>query len=208
MKLVVAIEGVDGAGKSTLARAVYRQCQDYGRPFTAVGRRGSHASRLVTKVTRLLYEEAANLSAAADILIRLGREYQRALEAAAAPAGVVVLNRFLLSVLARVRANGQDVATVLPFFKEISASAGLWATVLVQCPCEIAFGRVRQRRRGSRPRTPEEEQRLRQLAGFVAEDFRQGLLTGEQWLIDNSGALGAAEEHLGRYLLPYLRGGS
>ncbi|HEV3261296.1 MAG TPA: hypothetical protein VG013_30875 [Gemmataceae bacterium] len=205
MKIVVAIEGVDGSGKSSLARAVYRLCQEHGRPCTAVGRRGANASPLVVKLTRVLSEEGGNLTRAGDILIRLAREYQRADRAATTPDGVVVLDRFVLTVLALVRENGQDMSALLPFFNDIIARAGLHATIFAHCPFEVAYARVTGRRPDSRTRRPGHEERLRKLADFMAKDFGRGLLTGQQWPIDNSHDLAGAEQQLAAYLLPYLR---
>src|SRR5436309_11648604 len=108
MKIVLAIEGVDGAGKSSLAALVKRLCEQNGQPFTLVGRREGTANPLVGRLSRLLREEAG-LAPQAALLIRLAREHQRAQLAAAVPSGVVVLDRFVLSILALVRLHGIDL---------------------------------------------------------------------------------------------------
>ncbi len=205
MRIVIAIEGVDGAGKTSLALFLQGLCEQYGHRFTLIGRRGTHASPLVTKFTRFLHEEHPQLCAPADILMRLAREYQRACQAAATPGGIVVLDRFVLSVLSLVRVNGQDMNTMLPFFKEIIARAHLHATLLVDCPFDVACARVQERMPGLPSKRSYGEPLLRRLGQFVGEDFEQGLLTGQQWRVDNGGKLETAQEQLWSYLLPYFR---
>lgn len=205
MKIVVAIEGPDGAGKTSLSLFMQKLCEEHGQRFTLIGRRGSHASPLVNKLTRFLQEECPHLSTHADVLMRLAREYQRAYQAANASSGLVVLDRFVLSVLALVRLNGHDVAVVLPFFKDIIARAHLHATLFVDCPFDMALARAQERSPGPLTKRNYGEPLLRRMAELMARDFEQGLLTSQQWHVDNSDSLEAAQEQLAGYLLPYFR---
>jgi thymidylate kinase len=205
MKLVLAIEGMDGSGKSSLAEYLREHCARDGLPFTQVGRRDCAGSPAVVKLTHLLYEESRRLTPRAEIFLRLAREYQRAQLAAAVPAGLVVLDRFVLSVLSLARVHELNTDLLRGPLEDIVRLAGLHATIFVQCPFEIACGRVRERR----PRTPDRKARaekmLRRISEFMQEDFQRGQLTGKQWLVDNSDTLAGAEAQLRAHLRPYLR---
>jgi thymidylate kinase len=207
MKIVVAFEGIDGAGKSSLADCARRLCQQHGRPFTAVGRREASANPLVGRLTQLIRDETDALTPRADVFLRIARDYQRASLTAAVPSGLVVLDRFVLSILSLVRLRGQEVRTVFPILRDLAARAHLFATVFVRCPFEVARRRVRQRN----PEWsfgPGYEERLQEhVPGWMEHDFRRGRITGHRWLVDNSGSREDAERQLAEHLLPYLRGG-
>src|SRR5437588_8813120 len=106
MKIVLAFEGMDGSGKTSLAVFTSKLCEQHNQRYTLIGRRESYSSPLVGKLTGLLHEEAANLTPHADIAVRIAREYQRAALAAAVPSGIVVLDRFVLSLVALARFHG------------------------------------------------------------------------------------------------------
>ena len=172
-----------------------------------IGRRESYSSPLVGRLTGLLHEEAANLVPSADIAVRIAREYQRAALAAAVPSGIIVLDRFVMSLLSLARFHGLDLDPVLRSLQDISARAQLHATVFVRCPFEMARSRVKERSQGFQVKRSRDERFLRRMAQAMEEDFQHGLLTGQQWLVENSQTLEAAEEQLGSYLLPYLQKG-
>ena len=203
MKIVLAFEGTDGAGKSTLVGTVKNRCEQFGRRFSAVGRREVSASPAVGRLTKVLHDDP--LEPRADVLVRIAREYQRAALAAMVSSGVVVLDRFVLSILALARYHGHDIDPILSLLKDIAARANLFATVLVQCPFEVAAGRVQERNKGSLLRTLVDDRAHRRLGELIEEDFRRGLLAGQQWLVDNSGELKAAEDQLTAHLFPYLQ---
>jgi thymidylate kinase len=205
MKIVLAFEGADGAGKSTLVNTTKNRCAEFGRQFTAVGRREASASPVVARLTKLLHEDAGPLLPHADVFVRIAREYQRATLAAAVPTGVVVLDRFVLSILGLVRFYGHDADPIVNILKDMAARAHLFATVLVQCPFDLAASRVQQRNKGSLLRVTGDERAHRRLAELIEEDFRRGGLTGQQWPVDGSGELQKAEAQLTAYLYPYLK---
>ena len=99
MKMVLAFEGMDGSGKTSLALFTRKLCEQQNQRYTMIGRRESYSSPLVGRLTGLLHEEAANLVPSADIAVRIAREYQRAALAAAVPSGIIVLDRFVMSLL-------------------------------------------------------------------------------------------------------------
>jgi thymidylate kinase len=203
-KIVVAIEGVDGAGKTSLAHYIQELCRQRGLSCALIGRRTGQVTPTIVKLTRLLREEVSNLAPHADIFVRLAREYQRAHLASCSPPGIVVLDRFVLTVLSMARIYGHEIDALLPQFREIVARADLHATVFVHCPFETAWARVQERNQGLTPARSRGEKLLRRVADFLAADFERGLVTGQQWLVDNSGDLHDAEEQVANYLRPYL----
>jgi thymidylate kinase len=207
MRIVLAIEGPDGAGKSSLATFLMKLCRQRGHPFTLVGRREGTANALIGKLSRLLNEDGKGFTPQGALLVRLAREYQRAQLAASVPSGLVVLDRFVLSLLALVRLNGLDPAPFQAMLRDVVARAHLYATVFVQCPFEVARQRVQERESPPAGNGKTSVQLLQQLARYQEEEFRNGVLTGQQWLVDNSGPAGAAEEQLEDYLASLLRDG-
>ncbi|HLN29992.1 MAG TPA: hypothetical protein VK395_19780 [Gemmataceae bacterium] len=203
MKIVLAIEGMDGSGKSSLARFIQSLCEQHQCRCTAIGRRSCTISPAVVKLTEILREEVRNLTPQADIFVRLAREYQRAHLAASAPRGVVVLDRFVLTILSLIRIHGQDAELLTPLLREITMRANLHATIFVQCPFETATSRVKERRQRL-PSGSKSEILLRRVAGYLEEEFHRGALTGQQWLVDNSKTLSDGEDQVAAYLLPYL----
>lgn len=204
MKLVLAFEGLDGAGKSSLALHARRLCAEHGRRCTAIGRRESYANALIGRLTRVLHEDALGLSPAGETLVRMAREQERGCLAARVGPGLVVVDRFVLSALALARLHGQDVEAVTRLLREVTLRADLFATVFVSCPFEAARARVKERTQGVPLRRSRDERFLRRLGEFLDEDFRRGLLTGQQWPVDNGGRLEVAQEQLAGYLVPYL----
>jgi thymidylate kinase len=204
MKIVLALEGMDGAGKTSLVHFMKKLCEQQGQPFAQIRRRGSEASPPVAKLSKVLQEEWRNLSAPAEIAARIARELQRADQAAEAPSGLVVLDRFVISLLSLIRIHGRDADWYLPLLREATARAHLHATVFVHCPFELAQGRIKSRQMRPGARENQAELIRRRLAEFLQEDFQRGLLTGQQWIVDNSQTLQVAEDQLVHYLLPFF----
>jgi thymidylate kinase len=205
MKIVIAFEGTDGAGKSTLVGAAKNLCEQFGRNFIAVGRRETTASPVVGRLSGLLHEDKVPLLPHADVFVRVARDYQRAALAASAASGVVVFDRFVLSVLALARFYGHEVEPLRSILKDIAARANLFATVLVRCPFELAAGRVEERNRGSLLRAVGDERAHRRLGELIEEEFQRGVLTGQQWAVDGAGERDQAAAQLTGYLFPYLQ---
>src|SRR5438552_427025 len=186
MKIVIAIEGIDGAGKSSMARLTEELCARYDRRFTRIGRRTGYINPAITKLTHVLGRESAHLTLQADLFIRLAREYQRAHLASTVSSGIVLLDRFVLSVLALARINNQEVDLISKHLKEITLRADLHATVFVDCPFEVAWARVVDRSGGLATATERGERLMRRMAEYMGEYYHQGLLTGQQWTVNNS----------------------
>jgi thymidylate kinase len=206
-KIVVALEGMDGAGKSSLALFARKLCEEHGQPFTLIGRREVYANPLIGRLTRLLAEEAGGLSPAAETCVRLAREHERAALAAQAQPGIVILDRFVLSCLALARFHGQDVEPLTGILREITYRANLHATVLVRVPFEIAWDRVKARRQMLGHRKPLDEHQMRRMATLLEEEFERGQLSGQQWIVDNTQPIVSAEEQLANYLAAHFQKG-
>jgi thymidylate kinase len=203
MKLVIAIEGVDGSGKSSLAQYIQRLCEEHGQTCSLIGRRAGHITPTIARLSQVLRDEVRHLTPQADVFLRVAREYQRAGAAACVAEGIVLLDRFVLTVLSLARVYGQDVDGLIPFLRDIAGQATLQATIFVHCPFEVAWHRVERRRPGSSLRRRAQGM-LRQVADFMVEDFQSGLLTGEQWPVDNSGPFEQGQEQVAHYLLPHF----
>jgi thymidylate kinase len=204
-KLVLAIEGPDGSGKSSLIRFIKDFVEQQGRTFTWVARRGPYASTEVERMTRVLKDEKKVLTPEADFLIRVARDCQRARLAAQAPPGVVLLDRFVINDLSMIRSAGLDPGPFLGLLQGIKTQGQVDATVLVRCPFELASARVNLRDRDLHVRESRTESFLRKMAVYLEEEFERGILTGLKWPVDNSHSLAGAEQEVTSYLLPYLR---
>jgi thymidylate kinase len=204
-KLVLAIEGPDGSGKSSLIRFMKDFVEQQARTFTWIARRGLYASPEVERMTRVLKDEKKVLTPEADFLIRVARDVQRGKLAAQAPPGVVLLDRFVINDLSMIRSAGHDPGPLLGLLQGIKTQAQVDATILVRCPFELASARVNLRDRDHHVRESRTESYLRKMAAFLEEEFERGILTGLKWPVDNSHNLAVAEQEVTRYLLPYLR---
>ncbi len=205
MKIVLAFEGMDGAGKTSLAVFARRLCEERGLRLALVTRRESYSSPLVGRLTRLLHDEGPSLLPQADTFIRIAREYQRAALAVQAPADIIILDRFVLSLLALARFHGVDRDGLVPVLKDLTARAHLHATVFVHCPFETARARVEERSASQPGKKSRDDRFLRRFGELLEEEFGRGALTGQQWPVDNGSALTQAEDQLAGYLRPYLQ---
>jgi thymidylate kinase len=194
---------MDGSGKSSLATFTRKLCEEHKQHFTLIGRKETYASPLAGRITRLLHEEAPSMTPQTESFMRIAREYERADLAVAPMGGVVVLDRFVLSSLSLIRFHGLDVEPITAIFKDLIARAHLHATVFVKCPFDVARNRVKERAIGGK--RSRDAVFLLRLAEFMEEEFDRGVLTGQQWPVDNSTTLQVAEQQVADYLLPYIQ---
>lgn len=207
-KLVVAVEGPDGSGKGTLIRYIWSLAEQRGIPMRVVGRNRQDAGEVPGKITEIVQEHADDLSAETDFHLRLAREYQRAQLASEMATGLVILDRFVLSVLSRVIVQGIDPEEARRQLSGPFWLAGVKATIYVECPFEVAWGRVQAAaEEGERRISPKEKRGKefnRRLSDRLAMEYNQGTHTGEQWRIDNSGSVDAAEKQVACCFQPWL----
>jgi dTMP kinase len=205
MKTVLAVEGIDGSGKTTLVAFARKLCEEHGLPFTSIGRGVSSANPLIGRLTRFLQEEITGLTPRADTFLRIARDYQRACLAALVPEGLVILDRFVLSILALARIRQLDTGPIVAILHDIMARGHLSGTILVQCPLEEARRRVADRGVDPESSNPGRFHFQREVQDVLQEEFDRGLLTGKQWLVDNSQSSQKSQEQVTRVLMPYLQ---
>jgi thymidylate kinase len=181
MKIVACIEGADGSGKSTLTRELVRLCESKGISTHVIGRKADDSTPTIGAITGLsqrLQQDDASYPVETDIHLRLAREYLRAEQCMRSTSQLVILDRFVLSVLSRVRAAGLNDDLYIAQLQEIAKTAGLNATIYCDCPFEVAWARVNASvASGDRSSLSPKEQRgsayLRDLDEWMRRDFRR-----------------------------------
>lgn len=180
MKTIISIEGADGSGKSTLCRHLLAECKNRGWTAQVIGRTDEDALPLVAKITKLskeLTSEGNSYPVEADFHLRIAREYIRAESCRRAVSQVVILDRFVLSVLSRMRVDAPSgAARYIDHLKDVVRHAGLAATIYCKCPFETAYQRlisdVEGGRRGSlSPKEQRGKDYLQSLHEAMALDF-------------------------------------
>jgi thymidylate kinase len=149
LTFVVAVEGFDGSGKTSVSLDLARFVR--GRGFTAqiVGKRALDSSTSVAALTRLIVRAEGGLlpfSVDGNFYLRLARLAER--QAASARPDLLILDRWVLSELGQL-ADGQHER-----FLNLSRAADILAdlTIILDCPFPMAWERVRRRRRALTPR--------------------------------------------------------
>lgn len=142
--VVVAICGIDGSGKSTVAGRLAESLTDLGvattltRQPTEYYRGDAHVRRYHDDGEGLMWEEGLALLSACDRLLHLRNEVIPALEAG----HVVISDRFLHASQAIFRARGVD-ADWLATINSYCPPPHL--CVLLDCPASVARDRIERR---------------------------------------------------------------
>ena len=178
MKTVICIEGADGSGKSTLAKLLIGECESQGLRCQVIGRKAEDSSPDIARITALSQELDRDAPPEAGFHLRIAREYLRAEACRQSDANVVILDRFILSVLSRLRTDGTDAEPYIEHLKAIARRAELAATIFCECPFEIAWQRVneevqRGRRLALSPKEAKGEAYLRLLHNSMQLDFEK-----------------------------------
>jgi dTMP kinase len=167
--LLVAVEGIDGAGKSTILRALTAYCEQRGIAYIA--------SREPTNgpAGRALRESAAHgrlsLDEELELFCRDRAEHVAQVIRPALDAGqIVLLDRYYLSTAAYQGARGADPAAIIARNEEFAPRPDL--VLLLDVDPGSGLGRVR--RRGDVPDAFEREDALREVRRiFLSLDWPQ-----------------------------------
>ena len=197
MKIVICIEGADGSGKSRLSEELVKLCSERGLTSRVIGRKAVDATPAIGAITALSQDRRQTHkidSPDADIHLRLAREHLRAEECGRSSADIVVLDRFVLSVLSRVRINCLDDERLVSQLRGIAAKAELGATLYCECPFEVAWSRVTASvESGERESLSPKEERgpeyLRALHDIMKDDFNELDWIGDKYAIDTASGI-------------------
>lgn len=197
MKIVICIEGADGSGKSRLSAELVELCDQRGLTSKVIGRKAADATPAIGAITALtqdLLRKHQVDSPEADIHLRLAREHLRAEECRRSSADIVVLDRFVLSVLSRVRVNRLADERLVSQLCDIAVKAELQATLYCECPFEVAWSRVMASvESGERESLSPKEERgpeyLRELHEIMRADFNGLAWIGRKYAINTASGI-------------------
>jgi dTMP kinase len=148
---LITIEGIDGAGKSTLAAALLDAVARRGVPATLLREPGG--VRTAERIRELVHDPEATIGARAEALLYAAARAQlveEALEPLLAAGGLVLLDRFVDSSLAYQGAGrelGVDAIAAINAF----GTGGLAPDRTLLLRIDPAVGRARSARRGAPP---------------------------------------------------------
>lgn len=203
-KYVLAVEGIDGSGKTTVVKELAALCASRSIPFSLIGRRPDSAPPAVAAFTDLLRAHGSEFALETDLMVRIAREYQRAVEAARAVSGLVVLDRFVLSVLARAQAERLSHIPVTQTLTRAAHMARLDGTLFIRCEFAKAWARITS---GTTPLAFKETRGEAYNESFAAQHehvFRTSELAATRIEVDNSGELSALLRNVFRAMRPIL----
>lgn len=163
--LLLVIEGIDGTGKSTLARGVVEALNAAGRPavFSCEPTHGPIGRRIRDLAAR---SERVPLEEEIDLFLADRREHQAGLIRPALAAGkVVVLDRYYYSSVAYQGARGGDPQEILR--RNEAEALRPDVLVMLELPVEEALRRITHARGGA-PDAFEGESYLRRVESLFA----------------------------------------
>lgn len=205
-KFVIALEGGDGSGKGQVRTWIEDYCHSHNVEVAFIDRSGVRADSKVASLTRFLqdheFEERDDEeSQKVDIHTRIAREYLRSQVANALTADMIVLDRFVLSIRARIAAAGIHVPGADEAFLDLVKLVGLSATILCDCDSSKSWERViaRAASEGLSPKERRGEAFNRRLTQFLRMQFEEGELTGARWPVRTDQALDASRADLFEY---------
>jgi dTMP kinase len=146
--LFISLEGGEGAGKSSLAKALAGQFERAGRDVVLTREPGGSPG--AERIRALLLDAAAGFGATTEALLFAAarRDHvEKVIRPALAAGSVVISDRFADSTRAYQGAAGKVPLAIIDRLQEI-ATGGLMPdlTILVDVPPETGLGRARARR--------------------------------------------------------------
>jgi dTMP kinase len=158
---LVVVEGIDGAGKSTIVRRLADYCRDRGLPCVTSGEptRGPWGLKLRQSMVegRLSLDEELSL-----FLQDRAEHVENLIRPSLAEGKVVILDRYYLSTAAYQGARGVDPARILEANERFAPKPDL--VLLLDFDPEGGLARVRAR--GDAPNTFEQLEQLRAVRGI------------------------------------------
>jgi dTMP kinase len=154
---LITIEGLDGAGKSTLAVALARELQERGRRVELLREPGG--VELSERIRELVKDPRLTVSARAEALLYAAARAQlveQLLAPLLAEGAVVLLDRFVDSSLA-YQGAGRDLGVEEVRAINLFATGSLLPDRTLLLQIEPAAGRARQRKRALEPDRLERE---------------------------------------------------
>ena len=171
--LLVAVEGIDGGGKSAVVLALAQWCGERAIPC-AVSREPTGVSR-AGKILRAGTAERRTAEEETALFLEDRRDHvARVIAPMLARGGVVVLDRYYWSTAAYQGAHGLDPEELLRRNEEFAPPPDL--VLLLDAPPEVGLARIQVR--GDRPDAFEEATalaRVRENYRRIAEEWRPGV---------------------------------
>lgn len=144
----IVLEGGDGAGKTTLARALTAALAEAGRAVVATREPGGTRAGMALR-TLLLAEDGPGFTPDAELLLMTAARVQHVreiIEPALARGAMVVCDRFIGSTLAyQGHGSGLDAARILALHRDFVGDLWPDATLLLDLPPDLALARGRAR---------------------------------------------------------------
>lgn len=140
---VIAVEGYDGAGKTTLTQGLLWALRSRGLQVIEVGRSATNsndATESLTKIIKASDGGDAPLDPRADIFVRLARIHERINLILDAQADIVLLDRFIAYDLSRI--DKRLIESYGGLFHEALGRIRLDLTVFLSAPFDLLWSRV------------------------------------------------------------------
>ncbi|MEU2909198.1 hypothetical protein ACFYM3_15995 [Streptomyces massasporeus] len=172
MVFVLAVEGYDGAGKTTLVKNISAILAERRVDCTVIGRGAADSSTNIAAMTQVIKRSDGGfdrLSPCSDMFIRLARTHARIGIAQASGSQVVIFDRFIPYDISRLDEGVSDVGRSL--FRDTARAFPVDLTVYLSAEFDVLWGRVNSR---SELSLKEQLGRDHNLAGYKSLDDVMG----------------------------------
>lgn len=213
MALVLAVEGGDGTGKTTLANSLKEICGYQGYRCQVIGKTIANSNQAVANITQLIREgkdtnSNSRLTPEADIYLRIAREYERVSLAQSSDADIVLFDRFVVSTMSWAYMADLHQRGIKQILINLATQVELKATIFCSCPFELAWERVMERARldvqALSPKEKRGHEYNRNLFRYLKQEFDLGEITEERLELDTTDALVKNKSRLANFVLPML----